>query len=150
MELDDVHPMIDKSVSVSARLARIGLRGLIGGTTTEYLFTISLSCFVDANHAGDLITRRSHTGICFLYERCSYCLVQHETEWSWKLDFRKRVGGGADRDWYAGRGIALHVAHVWNSVKGPTNLFCDNRSVVLSATKPEGLRGCRSWSNPCR
>ena len=38
-----------------------------------------LHMFVDSDHAGNKLTRRSHTGFYYLFELLTYCLVFEET-----------------------------------------------------------------------
>lgn len=92
--------------------------------------------YVDADHARDIATRRSHTGI-IIYVNSSPIL--------W---FSKKQGAiqtsthGAEM---MGTRIAVEMAEALRyklrmfgvSVDGPTILFCDNQSVVHNANHPE-------------
>jgi Reverse transcriptase (RNA-dependent DNA polymerase) len=98
------------------------------------------SCFVDADHAGCQVTRRSHTGVLLYINRAPvvwYSKRQNTVEAStfgsefiamktavelieglrYKLRYKLRM-----------MGIPLEE---------PTNVFCDNEAVVKNTTKPE-------------
>jgi hypothetical protein len=42
-------------------------------------------CFVDANHAGNKVTRRSHTGIIICVQECSDAFGTAKGRIQWKL-----------------------------------------------------------------
>jgi hypothetical protein len=58
---------------------------------------VNISCFVDANHAGNAITRQSHTGI-IIYVQCEPII------WFWKLQNTVKSSS------FGSEIVALHAA----------------------------------------
>ena len=97
---------------------------------------VDLNVFVDADHAGNRITRRSHTGI-IIYANMSPI--------SW---FSKRQNN-VESSTFSSEIIALKIATEQIKalryklrmfgipISGPARVFCDNDSVVTSSTFPE-------------
>ena len=97
---------------------------------------ILISCFVDADHAGNRITRSSHTGIIIF---CNRAPIQ------WYSKRQNTV----DSSSFGPKFIALRIATEMIEalryklrmfgipLKGPANIFCDNNSVVTNPTHPE-------------
>ena len=97
-----------------------------------------ISCFVDADHAGNLVTRRSHTGILI------FC-IRAPIVW-----FSKRQNT-VETSTFGSEFIAARIAvelieslryKLWMfgvPIDGPTNMYCDNGSVVTNCTKPESV-----------
>lgn len=95
-----------------------------------------ISCFVDANHAGDLVTRKSHTGI-LIYVNNS--LV------AWFSNKQMTVESSTfDSEFVAAR-IAAEQIHSLKfklrmfgiPIDGMANVFSDSTSVVDSCSLPE-------------
>jgi hypothetical protein len=95
-----------------------------------------MTCFVDADHAGNRVTRRSHTGIIIFCNRAPI------------LWFSKRQNtvetSSFGSEFVAARiavelieGLRYKLRMFGIPIEGPTNVFCDNQSVVTNATKPE-------------
>ena len=95
-----------------------------------------MSCFVDADHAGNKITRRSHTGVIIFCNRAPI------------LWFSKRQNtvetSSFGSEFVAARiavelieGLRYKLRMFGIPIEGPTNVFCDNQSVVTNATIPE-------------
>lgn len=97
---------------------------------------VRLYIFVDANHAGDTITRRSRTGIIIFVNMApiswlsqrqatveastfgsEFVAMRHATEQIKALRYKLRMFG-----------VPL---------EGPANVFCDNASVVMNSSNPE-------------
>jgi hypothetical protein len=95
-----------------------------------------MSCFVDADHAGCRVTRHSHTGILIFVNRAPilwYSKRQNTVETStFGSEF---IAAKTAVEMVEGLRYKLRMMGV--QVDGPTNLFCDNESVVSNATKPE-------------
>ena len=97
---------------------------------------VVVSCFVDANHAGDLITRRSHTGI-LLYVNNSPIV--------WFSKKQTTVESSTFGSEFVAARIAADIIEAIRyklrmfgiPVEGPANLFCDNRSVVVNTSRPD-------------
>ena len=97
-----------------------------------------LGCYVDADHAGNLMTRRSHSGI-FLY--------MNNTPVIW---FSKRQNT-VETSSFGSEFVALRIATELIEalryklrmfgvpIDGPTDVFCDNKSVVTNASIPESV-----------
>ena len=98
--------------------------------------TINLNIFVDADHAGNKVTRRSHTGII---------IFGNMTPLNW---FSKRQNT-VETSTYSSELIALRIAIELTEglryklrmmgvpVTEPSRIYCDNESVVKNTTFPE-------------
>jgi hypothetical protein len=98
--------------------------------------SVRMSCFVDADHAGNLVTRRSHTGILIFCNRAPI------------LWFSKRQNT-VETSSFGSEFVALRIATelieglryklrmMGVPIDGPTNVFCDNQAVVINASIPE-------------
>ena len=98
--------------------------------------SVRISMFCDAAHATDLITRRSTTGIIFFV---------NGTPVSWYSKRQNTIESST----FGSEFVALKIAAEMNDalryklrmfgveVDGPTNVFCDNQSVVTNVTNPE-------------
>jgi hypothetical protein len=98
--------------------------------------SVSMSCFVDADHAGCLATRRSHTGILIYVNRAPilwFSKRQNTVETStFGSEF---VAAKIAVEMVEGLRYKLRMLGV--EIDGPTDMFGDNQSVVINATKPE-------------
>ena len=98
--------------------------------------SVTMTCFVDADHAGDQITRRSHTGIVILLNNAPVfwiCKRQNTVETStFGSEF---IALKAATEHIEGLRYKLRMFGV--RIEGPTNILCDNMSVVKSSTMPE-------------
>ena len=98
--------------------------------------SVTISCFEDANHAGDVVDRRSQTGILIFMNRApiiwyskrqasvevstfgaEYCALRIATELIESLRYKLRMFGVP--------------------IDGPASVFCDNESVYKNTTIPE-------------
>jgi hypothetical protein len=97
---------------------------------------VVMSSFIDADHAGNKITRRSHTGVIIFGNRAPI------------LWFSKRQNtvetSSFGSEFVAARiavelieGLRYKLRMFGIPIEGPTNVFCDNQSVVTNATIPE-------------
>ena len=94
------------------------------------------SCFVDADHAGCQETRRSHSGVLIFVNRAPI------------MWFSKRQNT-VETSTFGSEFCALRIAvemieglryklrMMGIPIKGSTNVFCDNESVVKNTTRPE-------------
>jgi hypothetical protein len=92
--------------------------------------------FCDASHATDLITRRSTTGIIFFLNGTP-------------INWYSRRQNTIESSTFGSEFVALKIATEMNEalryklrmfgirIDGPTNTFCDNKSVVTNVTHPE-------------
>ena len=97
-------------------------------------------CYVDADHAGNLMTRRSHTGII---------IYLNNTPVIWYSKRQNTVETSS----FGSEFIALRIAVEMNEglryklrmfgvpISGPTDIFCDNKSVVTNASIPSSMLG---------
>jgi hypothetical protein len=110
------------------------------------------TCFVDADHAGCHETRRSQTGILIFLMNAPimwYSKRQNTVESStFGSEF---VAARIAVEMIEGLRYKLRMFGV--PIDGPTNMFCDNQSVVLNATKPESTlkkKHCAVAYHRCR
>ena len=97
---------------------------------------VKVFCFVDADHAGNLLTRRSHTGILIFLNNSPI------------LWYSKRQNT-VESSTFASKLIALRIAveqiealryklrMFGIPIDGPADIFCDNQSVVKATSTPE-------------
>lgn len=97
---------------------------------------IDITCFVDANHAGNVVTRRSHTGILIYVQNAPI------------LWFSKRQNT-VESSSFGSEFVALRVAKEMLvalryklrmfgvPIRGPASVLCDNQGVVKNASIPE-------------
>lgn len=97
---------------------------------------VATSTFVDANHASNVVTRRSHSGI-FMF--VNNALIDQ---------FSKRQNT-VESSTYGSELVAMRIARdkivalriklksIGTPLLGPTNVFCDNQGVVKNTSIPE-------------
>ena len=97
---------------------------------------VIISVFVDADHAGNVVTRRSHTGIIIFFQNAPII---------WFSKRQKTVEAAT----FGGEFVSLRICkelivalqyklHMFGiPIEGPTNVLCDNRGVVLKSSRPE-------------
>ena len=97
---------------------------------------VEITMFVDAAHAGNLVNRRSHTGIIIFINMAPI---------TW---YSKRQGT-VEASTFGSEFVALRVGMEMNKglryklrmmgvpIDGPTNVLCDNKAVVDNASLPE-------------
>jgi len=99
---------------------------------------VTMTCFVDASHAGCHVTRRSWTGVLIFVNRAPilwYSKKQNTVESStFTSEF---VAARIATDIVEGLRWKLRMMGI--EVDGPTNMFCDNESVVKNATRPDSM-----------
>jgi Reverse transcriptase (RNA-dependent DNA polymerase) len=97
---------------------------------------VQINCFVDADHAGNRVTRRSHTGILIFLNKAPviwYSKRQNTVESStFGSEF---VALKVATEMLQGLRYKLRMMGV--ALDGPANVFCDNNSVVTNSTVPE-------------
>jgi hypothetical protein len=96
---------------------------------------VTTSCFVDANHAGNVVTRRSHSGILIYVQNAPiiwYSKRQNTVEASsFGSEF---VALRIAKEMVIALRYKLRMFGV--PIDGPTNVFCDNNGVVKNASIP--------------
>ncbi len=139
MVFDDTYPMFDES-----RFQRCDWSEFYPGASDPLPprmpqprgKVVSTTCFVDADHAGCQVTRRSFTGIILFVNRAPI---------TW---FSKRQNT-VETSTFGSEFVALKTAvemieglryklrMMGIPLDGPTSVFCDNESVVKNSTRPE-------------
>jgi hypothetical protein len=97
---------------------------------------VAIACFVDANHAGNVLTRRSHTGIIIFIQNAPiiwYSKKQNTVESS--TFGSELVALRVARDLIAALRIKLRLFGV--PLDGPASVMCDNQGVVKNTSIPE-------------
>mgnify|MGYP003321204368 FL=1 len=96
---------------------------------------VVITCFVDANHAGNIVTRRSHTGIIVFVNNAPvlfYSKRQNTVESStFGSEF---VALRIARDMIVSLRYKLRMFGV--PLQGPANVLCDNQGVVMNTSYP--------------
>lgn len=96
---------------------------------------VQINAFVDANHAGNLVTRRSHTGILI------YC---NQAPIVWYSKAQKTVETSTFGSEFVALRIAVELIEALRyklrmmgvPLDGPANVFGDNKSVITNASVP--------------
>jgi len=97
---------------------------------------VAISAFVDANHAGNVIARRSHTGIIIFVQNAPIIWFSKKQNTVESATFGSEfVALRTCKDMLVALRCKLRMFGV--PVDGPVNVFCDNRGVVKNASIPE-------------
>jgi hypothetical protein len=96
---------------------------------------VQINCFVDADHAGNRITRRSQTGILIFLNRAPII---------WYSKAQNTVETSSFGSEFVAMRIAVELLESLRyklrmfgiPLEGPANVFCDNNSVVTNTTLP--------------
>jgi hypothetical protein len=97
---------------------------------------VLVSCFVDADHAGNQITRHSHTGIIIFCNRAPIV---------WYSKRQNTVETSTFGSEYIAARVAVELIKALRyklrmfgiPVDRPTNVYCDNHGVVVNSSMPE-------------
>jgi len=124
VELGHIDIHIDVAL-LSSHLAEPAPRGHV----------VQMNAFVDANHAGNKVTRRSHTGI-IIYLNCSPIV--------WYSKAQTTVESSTFGSEFVAMRIMVELLESMRyklimmgvPIDGPANVFCDNQSVVTNSTVP--------------
>ena len=97
---------------------------------------MKMACFVDSNHAGNVVTRRSQTGIMIFLQNAPilpYSKRQNTVE---SATFGSElVAMRVARDLIVAMRIKLKCFGI--PIDGPCDVFCDNEAVFKNASRPE-------------
>lgn len=97
---------------------------------------VTISCFVDANHAGNIVTRRSHSGVLIYLMNSPIIWFSKRQNTVESSSFGSEfVAARIARDLIVSLRIKLRMFGV--PIDGPANVFCDNQGVVKNASLPE-------------
>jgi len=96
---------------------------------------VHINCFVDADHAGNRVTRRSHTGILIFLNRAPII---------WFSKAQNTVETSTFGSEFTAMRIAVELLESLRyklsmfgiPLDGPVNTFCDNKSVVTNSVHP--------------
>ena len=99
---------------------------------------VMCSCFVDADHAGCQVTRRSHTGEIIFVNRAPilwYSKGQNTVELSTfgSVFVAMRIANGMVE------GLQYKLRMMGVPIEGPYIVFCDNNAVVINSKNPESM-----------
>ncbi len=99
---------------------------------------VNISCFVDANHAGNFITQQLHSGIIIYVQNAPiiWFSKQHNTVESSSCG-SEFVALCAAKDILVALRYKLQMFGM--PIDGPANVFCDNNGVVKNTTRPESM-----------
>ena len=97
---------------------------------------MTMTCFVDADHAGCQETRRSHTGIVIFLQKAPII---------WYSKRQNTVESSTFGSEYVALKTAIEQIEALRykcrmmgiELDGPTNVFCDNESVFKNSTRPD-------------
>ena len=97
---------------------------------------VTTHCFVDADHAADRATRRSHTGILLFCNKAPII---------WYSKRQNTVETSTFGSEFVAMKIAVELTEAFRyklrmfgvPIEGPTDFYCDNEAVVKSAQRPE-------------
>jgi hypothetical protein len=99
---------------------------------------MSTHCFVDSDHAGDKVTRRSQTGIlifCNSAPIMAYSKRQNSVEGSTYGSELVAMRQAIDLV----KGLRYKLRMFGIPIEGPTDVFCDNESVFKNVSVPESV-----------
>ncbi len=96
---------------------------------------VQINCFVDADHAGNRVTRRSQTGLLIFINKSPI---------TWYSKAQNTVETSTFRSEFTALCISVELMESLRyklrmlgvPLDGPVNPFCDNSSVVISSTLP--------------
>ena len=101
-----------------------------------YASEVRMSCFVDADHAGNVATRRSHTGILIYLNNAPiswYSKRQNTVESSTFGSEFNALRISVDKI----QALRYKLRTFGVPVTLPTEIYCDNKSVTINSTIPE-------------
>jgi hypothetical protein len=97
---------------------------------------VTISCFVDANHAGNVVTRRLHSGVLiFLMSAPIIWFSKRQNSVESSSFGSEFVAARIARDLIVSLRIKLRKFGC--PIAGPAIVFCDNQGVVKNASLPE-------------
>ena len=98
--------------------------------------SVCFSCFVDANHAGNVITRRSHTSVIIYVQNAPIIWFSNRQNTVESSSFGSEfVALRIVKDLLVALHYKLRMFGV--RVDGPANVFCNNSGVAKNTSIPE-------------
>jgi Reverse transcriptase (RNA-dependent DNA polymerase) len=138
---DPEHPQIDQRRYQKydwTDFYRGAVEALPGNAPPSRGKSVSMSCFVDANLAGDTVGRRSQTGILIFVNRAPILwhskrqnTVESSTFGSEIVALKNAI------ELIEGLRYKLRMFGV--TIDGPADIFCDNEAVVKNCSTPESV-----------
>jgi hypothetical protein len=139
LAFDPTHPMIDESRFVQCDwhdFYRDAKEPIPGDAPEPRVNVVSTHCFVDADHAGNRVTRRSQTGILIFVNRAPTI---------WYSKGQTTVETSTFGSEFVAMRIAVELTEALRyklrmfgiPILGPTNVYCDNEAVTKNAIYPE-------------
>jgi hypothetical protein len=102
--------------------------------------SVNIHVFVDANHAGNVVTRRSHTGILVFVQNSPVLWVSRRQNTVETSTFGSEfVALRTARDVIIALRYKLRMFGV--PLEGPAQVYCDNQGVVKNTSIPESVLG---------
>ena len=99
---------------------------------------VSTYAFVDANHAGNVVTRRSHTGIIIYVQNAPIIWFSKRQNTVETATFGSElVALRICKELIVALRYKLRMFGI--GIDGPTSVFCDNRGVVKNVSIPESV-----------
>ncbi|KAI2489367.1 Reverse transcriptase (RNA-dependent DNA polymerase) [Fragilaria crotonensis] len=99
---------------------------------------VTIHVFVDTNHAGNVVTRRSHTGILIFIQNSPILWVSKRQNTVETSTFGSEfVAMRHARDVIIALRYKLRMFGV--PLEGPAQVYCDNQGVVKNASIPESV-----------
>jgi hypothetical protein len=99
--------------------------------------SVLMSCFAYADHAGCRVTRRLHTGGLIFVNRAPILWYSKRQNTVEALTFGSEfIAAKVAVEIIEGM-MRYKLQMMGVQVDGPTNMFCDNKSVVKNSTRPE-------------
>ena len=99
-------------------------------------FPVNISAFVDANHAGNVVTHWSHTGIIIFVQNAPIIWFSKQQNTVESATFgSKFVALRICKELIVTLRYKLRMFGV--PIEGPANVFCDNQGVVKNTSIPE-------------
>ena len=97
---------------------------------------VTISAFVDANHAGNVVTRRSHSGIIIFVQNAPIVMFSKRQNTVEAASFGSEfVALRICKELIVALRYKLRMFGV--PIDGPANVFCDNNGVVKNTSLPE-------------
>jgi hypothetical protein len=97
---------------------------------------VDITCFVDANHAGNVVTRRSHTGILIFVQNAPILWFSKKQNTVESSSFGSEfVALRIAKEMIVALRYKLRMFGV--PIRGPASILCDNQGVVKNASVPE-------------
>ena len=101
---------------------------------------VHTTCFVDANHAGNVVTRRSHTGILIYVMNAPIIWFSKKQNTVESSTFGSEfVALRVARDLIVSLRYKLRMFGV--PLDGPTDVMCDNKGVFKNTSLPQSTLG---------